>query len=131
MSSVAAAMATLLFLVLLSQAESLAGIVAALPAFVAIGGGIAFGHFILLGLPIYLLLSRRFRVPIWACALAGAVIGALPFSILVMLLDPPQASLDDPEIWWPELAALLAGAGAVGGAIFGRMMRPFRADEAP
>jgi hypothetical protein len=84
----------------------------ALLLFIAIGFGVALGHALLLGLPLYLLLLRSGAAPGDFAMLAGGLIGALPTSLLIAATQ--AATLTD-----LLLPALLFGfCGMLGGATF-------------
>ena len=83
----------------------------ALLLFIVIGFGIALGHALLLGLPLYLLM-RTDGASAGFATLAGGMIGALPISLLIAATQ--AATLTD-----LLLPALLFGfCGLVGGATF-------------
>lgn len=54
---------------------------------VALGLGVALGHALLLGLPLYLLLARRGAPRTGTTMLAGGLIGALPITILIAVSE--------------------------------------------
>lgn len=75
----------------------------------ALGFPFAFGHALVLGLPVYLWFERRHALNWWIAAAAGSVIGFLP---LLLWIGPTMA--------WGDIAApLITGAsGAAGGLVF-------------
>lgn len=84
----------------------------ALLLFIAIGFGIALGHALLFGLPLYLLFVRSGVASGGFAMLAGGLIGALPTSLF--LAATRAATLTD-----MFLPALLFGfCGMLGGAAF-------------
>jgi hypothetical protein len=92
--------------------------------FMALGVGVAFFHILLIGAPLYALLSRRICVRWWMCAAAGAVIGGVPIPTMLALSFSGLAG-------WPPIgfAAPFAWAGSVGGAVFGLMVAPRKRAE--
>jgi hypothetical protein len=85
----------------------------ALLLFIAIGFGIALGHALLLGLPLYLLLVRSGVAPGGFAMLAGGLIGALPTSLLIAATTQ-AATLTNLLL----LALLFGFCGMLGGATF-------------
>jgi len=71
------------------------------------GFPLAFGHALLLGLPAYLWLERRYRLRWWNAMGAGAVIGALPSFFWI---GPMSA-------WDGIVPLLILGASGVGGGL--------------
>lgn len=55
-----------------------------------VGAILAAGHVALLGLPLYGLLSRRWRLRWWSAAIGGFLVGGLPY--LVLLNSPGEYS---------------------------------------
>jgi hypothetical protein len=94
-----------------------------------------------LGVPAYMLLKRRARARIINCAVAGAIVAALPWFLLGLVSQPDAASMNGrPTVidgkmtaygWleFGEFLLIVAFAGAIGGAIFwfialGKWRRP-------
>lgn len=121
MSSMLAAITVIAVLVFLGTDLPVGSLIGAIMFGTGVGGLIAFAHFMLLGLPLYLMLSRRMAGPIWLCGLAGAVIAGLPLTILLLVATVGGLSEQAPSI------LTLAGAGALAGLFFGRVMRPLTA----
>lgn len=74
-----------------------------------LGFPFAFGHALVLGLPVYLWFERRHALNRWIAMAAGGAIGFLP---LLLWIGPTMA--------WGDIAApLITGAsGAAGGLVF-------------
>ncbi len=73
-----------------------------------VGFPIAVAHAILLAMPAYALLSRRWRLRAWNAALGGFVVGAVPIGLLSVSAD---------------VAAVTGGFGAAGGLAFWLLLR--------
>lgn len=93
---------------------------------------VATTHAMLFGLPLYLFVRRRRpRVGIAACALAGFLIAAAPFSVLALIGGGAPAMVNrfngapTPFSWieYVSAVALLGSAGLVGGLTFWAAMR--------
>jgi hypothetical protein len=119
-ASFAAPAAVFIVHVLLNDAAEILGFLFSLVWIGVVASGAAFAHVLLIGLPLYLLLAKRWRISWWMCAGAGAVIGALPVPLILFYSVHGSA----PSAW--ELVGIVppfAGAGLVGGAVFGLKMR--------
>jgi hypothetical protein len=97
------------------------GAVAALPVLPAIllyalilGFPLAFGHALLLGLPAYLWLARRYQVRWWHAMGAGAVIGIVPATFWI---GPASAR----EVIF--IPSVIGASGAGGGLVFWAALR--------
>ncbi|MDQ0251817.1 hypothetical protein J2W22_003905 [Sphingomonas kyeonggiensis] len=75
------------------------------------GFPLAFGHALLLGLPAYLWLERRYQLHWWNAMGAGAVIGALP---ALFWIGPASA-------WDAMIPLLILGASGAGGGLVFRL----------
>ena len=78
-----------------------------------LGFVIAFLHTAVLGLPLYLLLSRKWRLRWWSAALGGALVGATPFGLMM-----GAASLSDGGGAALGAIAWTGAYGALGGLAF-------------
>lgn len=74
-----------------------------------LGFPFAFGHALVLGLPAYLWLERRYRLHWWNAMASGAVVGVVP---MLIWIGPASA--------WEGIALLLivGASGAGGGLVF-------------
>ncbi len=88
---------------------------------------VAAGHALLLGLPLYHLLSRKGRPGAATAMICGLAVGAAPSLILALLIEPGSGTVAGGSGWWHWLeqrAALLGiplffgGCGLVGGLAF-------------
>lgn len=80
---------------------------------VVFGFPVALLHALLLALPAYLMMRRRWRLAWWSSAAAGFLIGALP----ALLLTRSVATL------------MTGGCGLVGGFVFWLVLRGARGEE--
>jgi hypothetical protein len=78
-----------------------------------VGFVLAFLHTGLLGLPLYLLLSLKWRLRWWSAVLGGAVVGAAPFALLTS-----AALLSDHTGEMLRAVGWVAAYGALGGLVF-------------
>lgn len=83
---------------------------------------VTFCHAMLLGAPLYYLLRGRIRTGWVGAMIAGAAIGAMPYSLwsLWLFLTFPGHQVPAVEWWnqsWPTLL-FLGGMGIVGGVVF-------------
>ncbi|MCA1360311.1 hypothetical protein I6F14_01980 [Bradyrhizobium sp. IC3069] len=102
---------------------------------------VATAHAVLLGLPLYLLISRkRSHVGIAACALGGFAVGAMPFGVLALISmigggTPTTINWFNgapPPFGWIEYVStlgLLGSLGLVGGLTFWAAIRISGSDE--
>ncbi len=95
-------------ILLIGLEDSLVGFWPMAVAVLLAGFPIALAHAMLLGLPAYGLLSRRWRLRAWNAMLGGFVVGAAPAGLLYQLA---------------ELAATAGGLGAARGLAFRRVQR--------
>jgi hypothetical protein len=72
-----------------------------------IGTPVALGHALLLGLPLYLKLRRKWPLRAWSAVLAGGLIGVVPLFMLMLAFG----GLDSGLLW-------AGGAGMIGGLTF-------------
>lgn len=117
LACVVAPIPVLLIVIAMSRDFHLGSVLVLGPAFISVGGVIAFAHFALLGLPLFLLMQRRYRTQVWICALAGVIVGTLPMTIWGLATGLP---VDGRGL---EILAVLAPAGLVGGAAFGLIVK--------
>jgi hypothetical protein len=69
----------------------------------------------ILGVPI-LLIGRRWLTASWlTCVTFGALVAALPWTPLFLYFAPRDAGWSPV---WPEMLALIAGLGGIGGVVF-------------
>lgn len=92
---------------------------------------IAFGHGLVLGLPLYLALERRGWANIWLAALIGTCVGMVPVPIFTAIgyLQNPSAPYAS---WSPELSgplSLFGFLGVCGGLTFFALVSSDRAPE--
>jgi hypothetical protein len=81
-----------------------------------LGAPVALLHLLILGLPLYHLLRRRWALTWWRAALAGFAVGSLPLALLML------ASESEPPEW---IGAALLGSvpGLVAGLAFWLVLR--------
>ena len=83
---------------------------------------VTIGHALLLGLPAYLLLRSRVALTLGSGALAGMIIGVVPFMSLMMATAGAEFASD-----WRNVAnavGVCGGLGAVGGFMFRLVLGP-------
>jgi hypothetical protein len=104
----------------------------------AITFGVAFGHAVLLGLPLYLILRSRGWINVATCVIAGFAVGAGPDVIMSWLTQHPQFDTATPMMVeaaaWTGCftSAMHFGTfGALSGLVFGLVLRRFDATEKP
>ncbi|RYY43805.1 MAG: hypothetical protein EOP59_07320 [Sphingomonadales bacterium] len=94
---------------------------------ISIGIPLALLHALLLGLPAYLLLSRRWRFRWWHGLVGGALVAALPIGSMIVWSELAAHSNAADIAGIARVLLYLGLCGAVGGFVFWRKMRP---DEA-
>lgn len=90
-----------------------------------VGFAIGVTHTLVLGLPLFLWLSRQGRVNVLTCMIAAFVIGVIPMAILdtIFLLDGPNRS--DAWLRSAVFASICGVVGAVSGLVFWSTLRVF------
>lgn len=101
------------FVAMAPAAPAPAGLATAL----VFGTPIAFLHALFMGIPIYILLRRRWALTWLRSAIGGFAVGALPWGLFSFSI-----SIDA----WDVIAAigLMGGAGTIGGLAFAATLRP-------
>lgn len=76
------------------------------------GWWIALAHQFLLGLPLYLLLRRRWQLRWRSATIAGALIGVIPVSLFFWLTSPSTDNLFLAAGYWLPMSFASSGAAA-------------------
>lgn len=90
------------------------------PAVLMVGMLVSLGHGLLIGLPAYLLLRRLVRPNLPISCAAGAVVGCVPVSV-ILVADTSQEG-----VTWPIIVGAAAVFGGIGGAAFWRQLMRHR-----
>jgi hypothetical protein len=105
-----------------AEADSISFVLETIVLLWPLAFGVALIHAVALGLPAYLVLSRRGLTAWWIALIGGFAVGSLPYAILALPWSSPppdlvQAHVIAPFAWTHYLAAILGlgGLGMAGG----------------